>query len=353
MRRRLLLLTAAAVPFAITAVAHGCTPQQPFESACLWLADPNNCYREAREGMIANVGAVDNPQGDCHTAAGPGGAPTEVGMAPLPLGNPNGSFLNRAMLDVCFLAMGGQVVFDPPIDPTMIPAAADAGPVTYTIKIMQPDGNECGFATYTSEYGFSMTVNSPPNVPDAGDGGVYNAYGTYTQATTAGSDAFDVTCPSGETHHLNLDEVVGQVAPDGGATSSCPGFSPLLPSASLQIAVGGIDTPGAVSLAISYPPTPPVAYPSTTNLEQIPSPPLTPTRVVYFNCTVPAALEPCIDGVKDGEETDVDCGGPTVFSKTQPGGTCPARCVAGQQCLQDSDCAGTKCAVVMGMRVCM
>ena len=42
----------------------------------------------------------------------------------------------------------------------------------------------------------------------------------------------------------------------------------------------------------------------------------------------------CNDGAHDGDETDVDCGGPS----------CNARCQAGQACSLDSDCASGICA---------
>jgi hypothetical protein len=41
----------------------------------------------------------------------------------------------------------------------------------------------------------------------------------------------------------------------------------------------------------------------------------------------------CADGVEDGEETDIDCGGPTM---------CP-RCLTGQKCMTGSDCASGAC----------
>ncbi len=41
-------------------------------------------------------------------------------------------------------------------------------------------------------------------------------------------------------------------------------------------------------------------------------------------------LDPCMNGVQDGTETDVDCGG----------GSCAARCISGQGCGMDSDCTG-------------
>ncbi len=44
----------------------------------------------------------------------------------------------------------------------------------------------------------------------------------------------------------------------------------------------------------------------------------------------------CADAVKNGTETDIDCGG----------GTCPA-CGSGQMCLANSDCASNMCSVGM------
>jgi hypothetical protein len=43
----------------------------------------------------------------------------------------------------------------------------------------------------------------------------------------------------------------------------------------------------------------------------------------------------CTDGVKDGNETDVDCGGVAMS-------TCPA-CASGKRCTQASDCASMTC----------
>lgn len=49
----------------------------------------------------------------------------------------------------------------------------------------------------------------------------------------------------------------------------------------------------------------------------------------------------CIDGVFDGTETDVDCGG-TI---------CP-KCVDGKHCVSDGDCAGGSCQEINGEHVC-
>ncbi len=45
----------------------------------------------------------------------------------------------------------------------------------------------------------------------------------------------------------------------------------------------------------------------------------------------------CSDGVKNGSETDVDCGGPT----------CP-RCASGRSCASNTDCATARCGDAQG-----
>ena len=363
MRRRLLLLAAVAVPSVagIAASAHGCSDEQPFESVCLWMADPDNCYRELREDMkaTANPLSPDNPNGDCTTL----GTSTEAtGSTP---GTANGSFLTRAMLDTCIIDQGGQVMLAPPLDLTMWPPSPYATPITYTMTFQAADGNTCGTATYTSPHGFSITINPLP------DGGVGTArrrnhhrnhdhghgrrrprpphpYGTFTEVIAPGRDAFDVTCPSGETHHFDLNEVEGLPGADGGA---CPTYADFLPSASFQVYPGGVNTAGAISFAIVYPPIPAPGAADTYPLDGS-APPVPNPATVYFNCTIPGAEPQCGDGVKDGAETDIDCGGPTI---TLDGGACPARCMVGQGCLHDSDCAtGIQCLVnpMSGARQC-
>ena len=161
-----------------------------------------------------------------------------------------------------------------------------------------------------------------------------------------------MSCPSGETHHFNLDESGDAVQTAAAETSSCPGYATLVPSASLQIDPGGVNRAGAVSFAIVYPNTtatyPPFQSagnadafnPDATNVPE-------PVEVVYFNCTVPAAPPQCMDGMKDGTETDVDCGGPAVNG-------CPLRCGGGLACTCNGDCASDLCFVdpMSGVRTC-
>ena len=44
------------------------------------------------------------------------------------------------------------------------------------------------------------------------------------------------------------------------------------------------------------------------------------------------AVATCIDGMKNGSETDIDCGG-----------SCAANCGSGKQCIVNSDCQSGLC----------
>jgi hypothetical protein len=56
---------------------------------------------------------------------------------------------------------------------------------------------------------------------------------------------------------------------------------------------------------------------------------------------VDAGSGACANGIKDGSETDVDCGG----------GDCPA-CEDGKKCAEDADCLGGECSLRLTGRVC-
>ncbi len=51
------------------------------------------------------------------------------------------------------------------------------------------------------------------------------------------------------------------------------------------------------------------------------------------HCVAKVCVTSCMDGVKDGKESDVDCGG----------GVCP-KCVAGKVCVTGNDCVSGDCA---------
>jgi hypothetical protein len=50
------------------------------------------------------------------------------------------------------------------------------------------------------------------------------------------------------------------------------------------------------------------------------------------NVCVPPPNGSCANGIKDGAETDIDCGGPA----------CP-KCVLGKQCAVNADCQSNVC----------
>jgi hypothetical protein len=52
----------------------------------------------------------------------------------------------------------------------------------------------------------------------------------------------------------------------------------------------------------------------------------------------PFAVKTCCDGIKDGQETDVDCGGPSC-----------AKCGTDKMCLQNSDCVQNFCDPCCGI----
>ena len=348
MRRRLSFALAAfavAAPLAAASTIHGCSEEQPFESVCLWVADPDNCYRSFREDSVDN-GETCKPYGD----------PTPVNPTDgqNPNGTPNGQFLTRKALDICFIAGGGQVVIDPPIDLLNYPPPLLSTPITYKMTFLRDNGSECGSASYTSPHGFSFTINAPPDagasdagpiLGDAGDAGPRLPYGTFTQVIQPGSDAFDSTCPSGESHHFNLVEVSGaSFTDDGGSERTCPLFERLVPQASLVINPGGVNVPGAVSFTIFWPPVG-TTYPDGALVKT--GTPIDPVPVTYFNCSIGAAPESCRNGIQDPNETDKDCGG----AELKPG--CPARCGDGQLCVTDCDCdPALVCNVVEGIKLC-
>jgi hypothetical protein len=366
MRRSHFLLVVAVIPIGVGMSAYGCScsPESSFESICDWVADPNNCYREFRAGMLAEA---TGPSALTPGCTFPGVTPTPVDLAHGNDGTANGAFLTTGMLGTCIINSGGSVTIAPPINLAAYPPGLETTPITYTLTFLDEFGVACGTATYTSPHGFSISIAAPAGMGgsgggstsngggggfmfnDAGADGAFEAtpdFGTYTQTISPGLDEFNVSCPSGEIHFFNLDESGDAIQSAAAETPSCPGYSVLVPSAALNVDPGGVNRAGAVSFSIVFPDTKAVYPPLQTDnplTTQLPK----PQNVVYFNCTVPAGPPQCLDGVKDGAETDVDCGGPSVNG-------CPTRCLGGQGCLCNNDCASDVCFVdvMTGMRVC-
>ncbi len=298
-------------------VVAGCSGKLP-EDICSWIADANNCL----ERFAADVGVGTAPL--CGTSFADGvcrvdptlGAP----CASDPTKSTNGYFQKRDPLDICFRNAGGQVIFDPPLN-------AKAFPLTSVkFKMLDALAQPCGNGSADASQSFSITI-APPK-PAAGKSPIIA--GTFTmQANPDTSHTFDVTCPGGtESHHFN-DLVL----------EKCPSELRIEPTAVLESSPGAPESDtsqaiiGYVRLRIEYPP----ANPTGKNA---------PMRVVeYFNCSIPAPPPPCKDGVQNGDETDVDCGGSCASKKG-------LKCADGLKCLVNGDCQSGTCALVAGLNQC-
>jgi hypothetical protein len=291
MRRHLVAGAVTLLPWLVV-LPYGCSDEPEPEDMCGWLGNPDNCYRR----FAADVG-------DRCGAAGLGNAP-------------KGSFLARDALDICILSEGGQVILDPPLDLATLP------PETVGFKIINPDGSECGSGTFQSRYSYSLTINPDP-VPDGGTAEGLVVGGTFSSTRPQG-EIVETSCPTGEAHVFNQLQI-----------EKCPQFAAIRPQAEIELNAGGIDpVQGFIRLRMYFPPT-------EGDLENA-----QPTVVEYFDCAIPPAPKPCVNGVQDGNETDVDCGGNDEL--------CPTRCEEGQKCLQDSDCqGGLGCEFELGLKKCL
>jgi hypothetical protein len=302
------------------AIQQGCSDEPPPQDICNWLADANNCY-----GRFAN-----DVQTQC-------GYPHLAGSDPLV--SVTGQFLDRTDLSQCIKdpsVNGGIIVFDPPLDVTTFPVTS------VSVKILDNTGVECGkvsasgatSATQGQTQNFSVTIN-PVDAQDAGvstapDGGPLGddiTGGTVNFAQPEGRERLDVTCAEGlESYNFNL------LAP----LQKCAQYAGFLPTAIIDSSPGTPELPGQnarpgyVRLRVHYSPVDPNASGAQVRV------------VEYFNCQIPAPPPPCLDGVRNGSETDVDCGG-----------ACPAKCAEGQHCLENADCLSSNCGFNMGLQQCL
>ena len=278
---------AAVVGFAWSgAVAlQACDSATQFDDLCNWLGDEGNCYRE----LSADVG----------TRCG--------GSTP-----PTGVFVARDKLGECFLDAGGIVTFEPPIDLAAPPTYLEE-PLTF--KFTNPDATECGSLQFFGENDFSVTIVGDP--VEAGPDRVRG--GSFSMTGGRDSDSLAVNCAGGGFTFNRLQ------------LSDCSTYEGVMPRAELDFNPGGVDVDGIVAFRIYYPPV----EGSLEGAEAVP--------VEYFSCIIPAAPQPCANGLKDGSETDVDCGG----------SFCSQRCGEGQFCVKDGDCdADLSCLVVSGLKQC-
>lgn len=298
--RRLVVLATLILPASMV-LAYGCggADEPEVEDLCGWLADPDNCYRRFAQDIDIRCGALGEG-----TAA-------------------QGQFKLREDLGTCILAVqngaedvGGLIIFDPPLD---LAALTDpTAEINQTIQFRKSDGTTCGIARFADKFDFGITITGDP-VPDGGVNTDLVQGGAFNQTNLQGREVLDVTC-LGEEHYFDRLQI-----------TKCRGYEAIVPHAELDINPGAVGQNGVVRFRVYYPP--PEGELKGAN----------PYSVEYFECIIPAPPGPCEDETKNGNETDIDCGGPD----------CPNKCDDGQKCASDQDClAGLTCKLVEGLKKC-
>jgi hypothetical protein len=324
------LLVACALPLAATGAVYGCSGNPAPEDLCRWLQDPNgvNCIADFHDDIQAKCGA-----------------PSAAAVA--------GTFATRNTLDMCVLSGGGAITFDPPIEINLPPTG-----LPITMKLTNADGTGCGEIAYTSAFSWSFRVgelllgtngNAVSSSATTGAGGGASSDGpSYSRGTIAvtrlGGDTIQVDCPAKdihtadqvvapESHIFNLNQVLSSTPENG-----CPEYAQIIPQAIFEVDPGGVERAGALRLKIQYPPLEKqgsgaggAGGATATTSTGGARPTVAPEVVYYFDCVIPGSKVVCENGIKDGSEVDVDCGGP----ETTPG--CPVRCAGGQQCVDTTN----------------
>ena len=302
MLRRVLCVAVVVSPLCLFGLMGGCGDTPLPQDICSWLEDGNNCYSRFYEDVGMQCGEPFD-----------GSDPTA---------SPTGYFLSRDDLSICVRDEGGQIVFDPPPDLTTFPLTSVG------FKVLDLTSWECGSVAMSEPQTYSVTIN-PVDQNDAGASGPLTddiTGGTFGVEHPAGTEQINVTCPGGnETHNFNVLVL-----------DKCAHLTSYVPTAILESSPGSPATqsgiaarPGFIRFRIQYPPDDPAAAGN-------------PNVVQYFNCLIPPPPQPCEDGVKNGSETDVDCGG-----------SCNSTCAEGQGCIDNADCTSSNCGLNGGFRQCL
>ena len=291
---RVLLATGSLLPIAVLA-GGGCDSPTQYDDFCGWIRDEENCYREFFIDVEAKCGATPTTQA--------------------------GQFLTREKLDLCVLTGGGQVLFDPPID-LASPPPDNLAPIK--VKMINADATKCGEIEFRAKYDFSITIEGDPMPADPSDvGDEFIVGGTFNVSGGKDTDTLSVTCPTQGVSTSSFEFNRLQLA-------DCPTLQAIAPQAELQFNSGGVETAGVVRLFIYYPPI-------EGELEGA-----SPVPINYYECIIPAAPPFCENGIQDGAETDVDCGG----------SFCAKRCEDSQACIGNDDCLSKVCSLQEGLKKC-
>lgn len=304
-----LLCPALLAPPAVLSTAHGCSSEKPPQDLCRFLGDANNCYSRFGADVETQCGYDAQLESD-------------------PLASATGSFSesDRKALATCVKDTafgGGFITFDPPVDTSTFPLTS----VGFTV--FDNKGVVCGNASVSGPTAFSITI-APVSAADAGASAPLDddiTGGTFTISVPEGRNQLAVSCPGGlESFTFNTLVLQG-----------CEQLRPFVPTAILDsnpgvppASEGAQGIPGFVRLRLQYPPADPNV---TTSVPRV---------VEYFNCAIQAPPHPCSDGVRNGDETDQDCGG-----------SCATKCGEGQNCDTGVDCASGACAQVGGVDQCV
>jgi hypothetical protein len=298
--RHLFLLPPLALALVSTAFG-GCNQEEELDNLCLFLKDKQSCYQD----FLTDIG-------------------TQCTM-----GTVEGTFETRDTLEKCTFSgstpapnIVTQVAFDPPIELTKLPYTAGS------VKLLI-NGTQCGTIDFGEDDKLAISLDVYPQLTDPAApceasgtqfcGSSYSNTPIASESAEQSATLVSTKCPDGTTFKFDRFQVDQQCADQQG----------FIPKAKLVIIPSGVamldgtgGKEGSVQLSIQY--TPDQAQ-------------------TYVNCKILPQLPPCANGVKDGVETDVDCGG---------SGEC-ARCQKDQACIVASDCLSQKCDVVAGIKKCV
>jgi hypothetical protein len=150
-------------------------------------------------------------------------------------GSGHGAFASGASLGTCDVAGGGSVIFDPPIDPAHFSATEKR-----RITFISAGDAACGSFTYDEPFSFSFTLDH------GGQGGSPRTLAVEHDAATG---ALDVSCPdtatsAGELRHFNLSQV---------ASGGCSKDAPSVPRALFELTPSSVFHPGVLRLDVLFP----------------------------------------------------------------------------------------------------
>jgi hypothetical protein len=293
MRSRFHFLLATLALTLVPSAFAACNNVEELDNLCLFLKDEQSCYQTFL---------------------------TDIGMQ-CTMDKFVGTFDTRDSLGKCTLTdpnvpanIVTQVDFDPPIELTQLPHTS--GSVKLTIN-----GTQCGTIEYGENNKLAIAIDAAPALTDptatcvASDtqfcGSSFSNTPIVTETPNDKETRMTTKCAGGEAFTFDRIEI----------SQHCADRAGYIPQAKLEITPNGVGKEGQVKLSIQYTP------------EQ---------TLTYLTCTILAQLPPCANGVKDGVETDVDCGG----------GVCGG-CGDQQGCIGATDCTSGVCQVTAGIKKCL